>query len=135
MGSSNIQVYIHFVWHTDHRKPLLRGQLETFVHDRIRELAGEHGLQPLAINSAWTHTHLLVRWNATSAIGDVVEDWKGLTSLEWEPTPDCPQELSWQKGYGAFSHHKDNIDTVIRYIAKQKHHHRHDTTIEKFERQ
>ena len=134
MGSSNIQVYIHFIWHTDHRRPLLRGRLETFVHRRVTEIAKDNNLTPIAINSAWTHTHLLTRWNATCAIGDVVGEMKSRTSREWEPRPDTPQELSWQTGYGAYSIRHEDVPTVVRYIGRQKMHHRYGSVVSAFER-
>ena len=134
MGSSNLQVYIHFVWHTKHRESILRGDLELFVHDRITEIAEDEELDPLAINSAWTHTHLLVRWNATTEIGKAVGRWKGCTSREWNRDFDSPTTLKWQVGYGAFSIRPEDVPVVMRYIGRQKHHHRYNTDVAKFER-
>lgn len=134
MGSSNIQVYIHFVWYTKHRKPILRDELELFVHRRIRAITEDQGLEPLAINSAWNHTHLLTRWNATTEIGKAVGQWKGCTSREWDRDFDAPTSLNWQAGYGAFSIRPNEVPMLMRYIGRQKYHHRHHTDVAKFER-
>ena len=134
MGSSNLEVYIHFIWHTDDRQALLRGRLEKFVHRRVIEISEMHGIKPLAINSAWTHTHVLTRWNATTKIGDLVKEWKSRTSKEWEPRDGAPQELEWQTGYGSYSIRTADVPGLMRYIGRQKHHHRQDSTISAFER-
>ena len=134
MGSSCLHIYIHFVWYTKGRKPILRGELEKFIHRRIKELSDEQNLQVVAINSAWNHVHVLVRWNATCAIGGNVGRWKGITSHEWEPIGERDQELNWQEGYGAFSIHRSSVEVIKRYIANQKHHHRYNTTTPKWER-
>ena len=33
-------------------------------------------------------------------------------------------KFEWQKGYGAFSHSRSQLDTVIRYILSQEQHHK-----------
>ena len=134
MGSSNLHIYLHFIWHTKDRRPVLRGELERFVHRRIREIAVEQRLGLLAINSAWNHVHALVRWNATSSIRGAVQRWKGLTSREWRPRTTRDDGLSWQRGYGAFSIHREQVPALKSYIGRQKHHHRRGTTIDGYER-
>ena len=33
-------------------------------------------------------------------------------------------EFEWQKGYGAFTHSRSQIDTVAKYILTQEEHHK-----------
>ncbi len=35
-----------------------------------------------------------------------------------------PQKFRWQEGFGAFSHGRNSIDNVVRYILNQPEHHR-----------
>ncbi|MHC5159175.1 MAG: transposase, partial [Planctomycetota bacterium] len=42
------------------------------------------------------------------------------------------QKFSWQNGYGAFSVSSSRVDSVKRYIAGQKEHHRTVTFQEEF---
>lgn len=135
MANSCLHVYIHLVWHTKHRQPILRGSLESFVHRRIKDMARTRGLAPIAVNSAWNHIHALIRWNATETVGDAVGAWKAQTSRQWNRQNDGSEHLYWQTGYGAFSICRHQIEHVKNYIARQKHHHRYDTTIGRHERQ
>ncbi len=32
-------------------------------------------------------------------------------------------KFDWQKGYGAFTHSRSQIDTVVKYILTQEEHH------------
>jgi hypothetical protein len=33
-------------------------------------------------------------------------------------------KFNWQEGYGAFSYWRSQIETVIKYILNQEHHHK-----------
>ena len=135
MGRSLREIYIHFIWTTKGRSPILRGELEMFVHRRIYRFAKDHGVSVLASNSAWDHTHALARWNTTAVIADVVREWKSRTANEWND-PDDPKKpcLKWQRGAGIFSVSSHEVKRLIGYIAKQKRHHRDRTTNYRYER-
>ena len=136
MGRSLREVYIHFIWTTKEREPVLRGQLELFVHRRIREIADEnHGITVLANNSAWDHTHTLAAWNTTGVIADVVREWKSRIANEWnDPDDESKPNLAWQIGAGIFSVSPHEVGQIVGYIGKQKQHHRDKTTIHRYER-
>ncbi len=34
-----------------------------------------------------------------------------------------PTKFQWQRGYGAFSYSKSQVDNVVNYILKQEEHH------------
>jgi hypothetical protein len=40
--------------------------------------------------------------------------------------------FQWQEGFGAFSYSHSNLDAVIRYIEKQKEHHKKKTFKEEY---
>ena len=136
MGHTYQQIYMHIIWGTKDREPLLYGDLEKFVHRRIREIALSHKLQPLAINSAWDHTHLLMKWNTTTSFAGAVGEWKSRTHVEWrkkiKDSEDAPY-LHWQDGFRIFSIWKSDVDRLKRYIFNQKRHHRDRSTIYRFE--
>ena len=136
MGHTYHQIFLHFVWSTKGRKPILRGPLEKFAHRRIRQISLDYGLQPLAINSAWTHTHVLIGWNTRTAIADVVCEWKSRTFHEWRSKRNGKSSLPvlrWQRGFSAFSIWRADVDRLKRYIFNQKRHHRDRSTIHMYE--
>ena len=137
MGSTRIEVFIHFSWQTLDRSRILRGDLEYFLHNQIRSTCDELDLHPLAVNSAWDHVHTLVGWNAEMSFQDAVQKFKGRTSYRWnnhERDPAEAPKLEWQEGYGAFSIRKDEIGDVRRYIDLQKEHHQERELWWRFER-
>ena len=55
------------------------------------------------------------------------------SSNKWVNEQDfTKQKFDWQKGYGAFSHAKMQIDTVCKYIQNQEEHHKKQTFREEF---
>ena len=131
---SYTEIYVHLVWRTKFHRPLLKGDVEQFVHSRLREIADDLGISPVAVNSAWNHVHGLFRWNASRAITDVVGEMKSRTAWEWNRRrrPGQPK-LRWQVGYGAISTRRRCVPHITRYIRNQKHHHRNDTLLDDLE--
>jgi len=135
MAQSYFQLYIHIVWHTKGRRPVLGGRLEETVRAEIRHRLHRNDLLSLAVGSAWDHVHLFAGWNGSVAVGEFVSRAKGASSYRWnqeERTEDEP-ELYWQRGYGAVSVDRPAIDAVIEYIDRQKQLHRRDDLRERFE--
>ena len=134
MGRSLRELYLHFVWTTEDRDAVLRGELEHFVHRRFRQIAEDHGLTMVAANSAWDHVHLLVQWNTTTRIDNLVREWKSRTYTEWNGDEQAGSKLAWQEGCGVFSVSPHDVEKLKNYIANQKSHHRDDTTVHRYER-
>ena len=130
------QTYLHIVWGTYHRKQLLEPHVESFVHARLPEICHDLGLQLIATNSAWDHTHCLVAWNSTVSFSDGVREMKSRTTVEWNhharETHQRPL-LKWQRGYGIVSIRKNDVPTVANYIRNQKIHHHHKNIWAPFE--
>ena len=129
-------IFIHLIWHTKNNRPILHGDLELFVHRRVREMATEQGLTPIAVNSAWNHVHVLARWNTTVCFADMLRDWKGRTYTEWRKRMKkmgFESKLHWQDGGTIFSISPAEVDRLKDYIANQKEHHTKATTIDYYE--
>ncbi len=123
------QMYVHLVWQTKRRQRILEGELDTFVRRRIQEIALDQRLTLLAFGSAWDHVHVLLKWNTTCTVKDVVQRFKSFTSTEWNKSlspddTDPRPELAWQNGYGAITIRHGELPRVIAYVENQKLHHR-----------
>ena len=78
----------------------------------------------LAINNVADHLHLLVGLNPAQSIADMMRQVKG-DSSEWINKERLTRQLfRWQNGYGAFSHARSQVDTVVKYIHNQQEHHK-----------
>ena len=73
-------VFVHLVWATWDRLPLLTGAVEREAHRAIKAKCGELGAEVLAIGGVEDHVHLLVRPLAMLAVADLVKHVKGASA-------------------------------------------------------
>ena len=68
--------------------------------------------------------HFFIGLNPNQSISDILRIVKS-DSSKWineERLTKC--KFQWQEGYGAFSHSKSQIDSVVKYIHNQQEHHK-----------
>ncbi len=74
------QLYLHCLWATWDREPLVTAQIEqpvyAFILAKTRELRGV----PIAIGGTADHVHLLVRWSPTVSVAELIGEVKGASS-------------------------------------------------------
>ena len=116
-------VYIHLVWGTWDRLPLLTDELLPAVYRAIGAKATELGASMVAVGGTEDHVHLLVRLPMTLAIADLVKGVKGSSAhlVTHELAPGT--SFKWQGSYGAFSVSPRQRAQVTDYIARQREHH------------
>ena len=78
----------------------------------------------LAINGMPDHLHLLIGYEPTESLSDLVREVKKGSSTWIKEERHSSYKFEWQSGYGAFSHSRSQIDRVAKYIMNQKEHHR-----------
>ena len=133
MRSRFTQLYLHSVWATWDRMPLLAPAIEQTVYAAILAKCHQLDCEPLAIGGMADHVHLLVRFPTTLAVADLVKEVKGATShLVTHETSGEP--FKWQGSYGAFTVSKESAPKVRAYIEGQKQHHRSGGIVEEWER-
>ncbi|OGO16168.1 MAG: transposase [Chloroflexi bacterium RBG_16_48_8] len=118
------QLYIHLVWSTWDRLPLINEAYQPRLFTAIAKKCRQLNCEPIAIGGIEDHIHLLVRINPAISIADLVKGVKGSSShlMSHEITPD--DFFKWQGGYGAFTVSKDDLQKICAYINNQKVHHR-----------
>ena len=123
MRAPYTQLYLHLVWATWDRLPLVTEVVQARVYAVIAEKCREFKCVPLAIGGMPDHIHLLVRFHTTTAIATLVKEIKSSSShlVTHEITRD--QFFKWQGAYGAFTLRKDEAASVKDYIERQKEHH------------
>ena len=81
----------------------------------------------LAIGAMPDHIHIFIGYNPNQLIPDLVEHIK-TSSNAWVKEQNLLKfKFDWQKGYGAFSHSRSQVDTVVHYILNQEQHHKKTT--------
>lgn len=116
------QVYVHVVWATRMRAPLLTGTVRARAWECIRSSATAAGAVVVAVGGVADHVHLLVLLPATVALASVVKRAKGATSHLLNRIVTA-EPFAWQEGYAAFSVDGERVAQLRAYIDCQEAHH------------
>lgn len=132
MGRSYINVYIHIIFHTKCYGTMMKEedlpQIFRYIGGIIRALSG----CAYMVGGCPDHIHILTSLPHASRISDFVRDIKANTSKWIKSLHQDYKEFSWQEGYGVFSVSESNKESVIKYIEKQKEHHKYRSAREEF---
>lgn len=131
MGQSLSQQYIHLVTGTKFRQPTIKQSLEPELHAYIAGILKSMKSPALAINSVPDHIHIFFRLSKNEALAKVVEQVKKQSS-KWMKENGA-KGFTWQRGYGAFSVSSSKVNVVVKYVKKQKEHHKIATFQEEIE--
>ncbi len=125
MPHSLVKIWIHGIWGTKSRLPLIKPGFEQQLHIHIKEhLEKDLGCRVYSINGTEDHIHVLFLMNPKHPLLEIIKNIKGESS-HWINRQSFMQEkFSWQLGYGAFSVSESRIKIAEKYIAKQKEHHK-----------
>ena len=132
MSHNLCRVFVHLVWTTKHRVPMLTPDIERRVWGALRRAAVRHGCGVRAVGGVEDHVHVLLWLHPTCAIATVVRAMKAAAS--GLARRHLNRSLPWQRGYGAFPVGPRQKHRVERYIDTQREHHAHGTTIRALER-
>ncbi|MFC6996523.1 IS200/IS605 family transposase [Rufibacter roseus] len=129
-----IKVYVHFVWGTKNREPLLDNKdVRLKVWNHIRENAQEKGIFIDFINGHADHCHCLISLGADQTIQKVMQLIKGESSFWINKHQLISSRFEWQDEYYAVSVSESMLDKVREYIKKQEEHHTRKTFMEECE--
>jgi putative transposase len=122
MPHSYSALWIHLVWSTKNREPILIPSLKQEVFKVINDIATDHEIYLDCINGIEDHIHLLIRLRTDQSVADVVKTIKGNS---WEHFKnDSEKYVTWQDGFAAFSVSPGNLKRVRSYIYNQEDHHK-----------
>ena len=121
------KLWIHLVWATKKREPLLDKTLRLKLFSHIRENALTKNIHIDFINGHIDHVHTLVSLNADQTIANIVQLIKGESSYWINKNKLIPQKFEWQDDYFAVSVSESGINAVREYIKNQEEHHKKKT--------
>jgi putative transposase len=123
MGQSLVQNYIHIVFSTKHRQPLIHPPVEQELHAYLGGICNRLECQTIIVGGYTDHIHILCKLSKKIALMKLVEELKSHSSKWIKDKSKSYENFYWQDGYGAFSVNPSEVDKVISYIANQKAHH------------
>lgn len=132
MANCYTQINVHVVFAVKGRERILN---ECLMEQSCKYM---HGILinlkqfPLAIGGYRNHVHLFFEQHPTVALSDIIEKVKANSSKWINDHKMVAGHFEWQKGYGGFNYSRSQRNRVIRYIIKQKEHHRELTFREEY---
>ncbi len=124
MSHTYTSAYLHYVFSTKGREPLLTSALRPRVWAYMGGIARDHSMKALAVGGMDDHAHILVSLPATIALAKAAQLIKGGSSKWINETFAMKSAFAWQEGYGAFSIGVAQIEQKVAYIGNQEEHHR-----------
>jgi putative transposase len=128
------QLYVHLVWSTWKRAPLITPEIEPRIYPVLHHQAAELGADVIAIGGIEDHVHVLARVKPTIALSTPVQRMKGASSHFVTHVLRAEHAFKWQGAYGAFTLTKRAVPHVRAYVLNQRSHHRDGTLYRELER-
>ncbi len=123
MGQSLVKNYVHIVFSTKHRKPLISQPVETELHSYLGGICNKLGCQVIKVGGYTDHIHILCLLSKKITLVKLLEELKSHSSRWIKTKGGVYTNFYWQDGYGAFSVNPSEDEVVTHYIANQKEHH------------
>lgn len=127
MGQSFVKNYIHIVFSTKGRQPLIQPPYEDKLRACIGGICNALESPALIVGGYIDHIHILCMLSKKIALMTLVQKVKANSSKWIKNEDDSLKQFSWQNGYGAFSVNPNETDVLIRYIRNQHQHHEKKT--------
>jgi len=133
MSHTFTKIWMHVVFSTYERQPIISPKLEAFLYRHLGHLLKEMECIPLAINGMPDHIHLLFQVNPNKSVAEIIRQVKGNSSHTVNQSNLVENKFAWQTGYAAFSVSESSVEKVQEYILNQREHHRKKSFQEEFE--
>jgi len=118
--------FIHCIFSTKERRPLIAADRMTGLHAYLGGIARSEGFTLIEAGGTANHIHLLFILPAPYSLATAVQKLKG-SSSRW-----MGKGFAWQEGYGAFSVSPSQVLAVKKYIQNQEQHHHKRSFEEEF---
>lgn len=132
MPKSYNRIWIHAIWATKNRRPLIHSSMDKKLHDFITEKFKEVGCPIRISNGYHDHVHCLFLLNAKKPLDEIIQRVKGSSSHFVNSDNLISEKFTWQRGYRSFSVSESLNERVYQYIKNQKTHHQKKTFIDEY---
>lgn len=123
MAQSLSSIYIHLIFSTKHREPLITAPFDIDLRSYMAGILKAKHCPAITIGGMPDHVHVLFLLARTKSVSDVVEDLKKDSSTWVKSQDPSLSEFYWQNGYGAFSVSQSGLEETRKYLDNQVEHH------------
>jgi REP element-mobilizing transposase RayT len=131
---SFVKIWIHAVWGTKNREPVLEKGILESVCDHIKENGKLKGIFIDCVNGYSDHLHCLMLLNADTSISRQMQLIKGESSFWVNKNRIIKGHFEWADEYFASSVSEDKLDIARAYILNQQEHHKKVTFKEEYQK-
>ena len=119
MSRNRLELYMHLVWTTWDRTPVIDEATEQWLWPAIAAKARALGSDRVVVGGVDDHVHIITELPPTVAVATLVKHLKGASS-RLASARLGPDSLRWQHGYGAFTVPKAALPDVEAYVRNQR---------------
>lgn len=128
-----ISIWVHLVWATKKRAPLLTKDIRQEVFKHIKENGLKKGIHIDFVNGYVDHVHCLVSLKAEQNIAQILQLLKGESAFWINKNNLSQEQFEWQGDYFAVSVSESGLHAVREYIKNQENHHTKKTFGEEYD--
>jgi len=119
-----VKIWIHLVWTTKNREPILTKEIRRDIFRHIRENAEKKDIYIDYINGHLEHVHCLISLGYGQTIEKILMLLKGESSFWINKNKISGGKFEWQDEYFAVSVSESAVNRVRDYIKNQENHHK-----------
>ena len=124
MANTYTKIYLQIVFSPHGRENFIPQKHKEEIQKYTTGIIQNRKHKLLAINFMSDHVHILIGYNITQSIPDLLRDIKADSSKFINDKNWLTGHFKWQDGYGAFSYSRPQINDIINYISNQEAHHK-----------
>ena len=122
---SYVTVWLHCVWSTKNREPLLSNGIRPALFQHILENGRKKEIWVDTVNGYKDHVHALISLNKNMTIANALQLMKGESASWLNKSSSVKEKIHWQDDYFAVSVGQSQLERVRNYIRNQEEHHKH----------
>jgi len=122
-----IRIWVHLVFSTLNRDPLITKELKERLFTHIRDNALKKDIWLDRTGGGCEHVHCLISLKGEQTISKVAQLIKGESSLWLNKNYFSHSKFNWQDDYWAVSVSESHVEQVRSYIENQEDHHKNRT--------
>ena len=127
MPQSLYKIYVHIVFSTKYRQPLIDDAIKPELFAYLAGACNALNCRPVSVGGYDDHVHILCTLSKNLPLMKLLAEIKANSSKWMKTQGPYYSNFFWQEGYGAFSVSHKQLDKVVHYIENQVEYHRKTT--------
>ncbi len=111
---------------------MISDEFEKELYAYLATSIRDHGSNAYRIGGTQNHIHIACTLPRTMTVSQLLKEIKASSSKWMKQKSRRCADFTWQAGYGVFSLGQSQLPALIKYIEKQKEHHKKKTYKEEF---